>query len=160
MITVYIGLGSNLSDPKTQIKQAISQLSQLPDSQLESVASLYLSRPMGPVDQPNFVNTVVQLSTTLCPETLLTQLQTIENEQGRVRAGDHWGPRTLDLDILLYGTHTIRSTNLTVPHYGMKTREFVLYPLYEIAPTLVFPDGTRLDTLLKACPRNGLEVIS
>lgn len=160
MITTFIGLGSNLADPVGQIKQAISQLAQLSDSRLESVASLYVSRPMGPADQPDFVNTVVQVTTTLCAQALLSELQSIENEHGRERAGEHWGPRTLDLDILLYGSQIIQTEYLTVPHYGMKEREFVLYPLYEIVPDLVLPDGTSLKALVDACPRNGLKVIN
>lgn len=160
MITVFIGLGSNLANPQAQIEQAISQLRMLPDSRLDAVASLYCSRPMGPANQPDYVNTVVQLATTLCADTLLSELQGIENEQGRERKGEHWGPRTLDLDILLYGSHTIQTERLTVPHYGMRTREFVLYPLYEIAPDLMLPDGTRLESLVTACPRNGLDVMS
>ncbi|MGX9080354.1 2-amino-4-hydroxy-6-hydroxymethyldihydropteridine diphosphokinase, partial [Klebsiella pneumoniae] len=96
-------------------------------------SQLYGSRPMGPADQPDYVNAVVRLTTRLAPLALLDQLQSIELEQGRVRKEERWGPRSLDLDLLLYGAECIQSERLTVPHYGMKEREFVLLPLAEIA---------------------------
>ncbi|WP_047049833.1 2-amino-4-hydroxy-6-hydroxymethyldihydropteridine diphosphokinase [Vibrio mexicanus] len=156
MITAYIAVGSNLSDPVTQANDAIEALKQLPKSQFVSSSSLYSSTPMGPQDQPDYINAVVAIQTELTPLELLDCTQAIELEQGRVRKDERWGPRTLDLDIILYGNEVIDSERLTVPHYGMKEREFVLYPLAEIAPSLTLPDGTDLQTLLKVVDRNGL----
>jgi len=158
MITVFIAVGSNLGDPVSQAKVAIDALKQLPKSQFVSTSSLYSSTPMGPQDQPDYINAVVELKTELTPIELLNCTQTIELEQGRVRKEERWGPRTLDLDILLYGNEVMDSERLTVPHYGMKEREFVLYPLAEIAPNLTLPCGTRLDDLLKVVDQNGLRI--
>jgi 2-amino-4-hydroxy-6-hydroxymethyldihydropteridine diphosphokinase len=155
-VSVFIGLGSNLADPITQIKQAISAISMLEQSQVIAVSSLYGSKPMGPADQPDYVNAVLQLSTQLAPLALLDALQHIENISGRVRKDQRWGPRTLDLDVLLYGQQIINNERLTVPHYGMKEREFVLIPLAEIAPELVLPSGEKLQQLLLSISSNGL----
>ncbi|MDX3775110.1 2-amino-4-hydroxy-6-hydroxymethyldihydropteridine diphosphokinase [Chromatiaceae bacterium AAb-1] len=152
----YIGLGANLHQPVAQLQAALSHLQQLPHSKLTAVSSFYSSRPMGPQDQPDYVNAVAQISTALSPEALLDQLQRIELEQGRQRKDERWGPRTLDLDILLFGDRQINTARLTIPHYGMKQREFVLYPLAEIAPQLVLPCGTVLTALLQQTPLNGL----
>jgi 2-amino-4-hydroxy-6-hydroxymethyldihydropteridine diphosphokinase len=111
---------------------------------------------MGPQDQPDYVNAVAALHTRLSAEHLLTELQQIELEQGRQRKDERWGPRTLDLDILLFGHDIIQTERLTVPHYGMKTREFVLYPLAELDLNLVLPDNTKLSELLTTVPLNGL----
>ncbi len=158
MITAYIAVGSNLADPVSQATLAIEALKKLPNSQFVCASSLYSSTPMGPQDQPDYINAVVEITTTLTPLALLDCTQAIEQEQGRVRKEERWGPRTLDLDILLYGDQVIDSERLTVPHYGMKQREFVLYPLAEIAPNLTFPDGTELPTLLNSVARNGLSI--
>lgn len=155
-VVCYIGLGANLHQPVVQLHAAISYLQQLPQSRLVTVSSFYSSRPMGPQDQPDYVNAVAELHTSLQPEALLDQLQRIELEQGRQRKDERWGPRTLDLDILLFDNLQINTTRLTVPHYGMKQREFVLYPLAEIAPQLVLPCGTVLGALLSHIPLNGL----
>ncbi|BDU36132.1 2-amino-4-hydroxy-6-hydroxymethyldihydropteridine diphosphokinase [Vibrio nigripulchritudo] len=160
MITVYIAVGSNLSDPVTQALQGIEALKSIPNTELVRASSLYSSTPMGPQNQPDYINAVVEVQTSLTPLELLDSTQKIELEQGRVRKDERWGPRTLDLDIVLYGNEVIDSERLTVPHYGMKIREFVLYPLAEIAPSLTLPDGTQLQTLLKQVDRNGLNVWS
>lgn len=157
LIRVYIGLGANLNQPVQQLQQAITALQQLPHTVLVKVSSLYGSRPMGPQDQPDYVNAVAALDTALDAEALLDALQHIEQTHGRQRKAERWGPRTLDLDILLYGSETINSQRLTVPHYGMHQREFVLYPLYEITPQLQLPDGTVLSSLLEQVPLNGLQ---
>ena len=115
---------------------------------------------MGPQDQPDYVNAVAALDTTLEAEALLDALQQIEQLHGRQRKAERWGPRTLDLDILLYNNTVINSPRLTVPHYGMRQREFVLYPLYEIAPQLQLPDGTVLSSLLAQVPLNGLQKLA
>jgi len=121
---------------------------------------LYCSKPMGPSDQPHYINAVAKIETDLAPLLLLDTLQQIELEKGRVRKAQRWGPRTLDLDILLYGDEQIVSERLTVPHYGMKQREFVLYPLAQIEPMLSMPDGKTISDLLDACPLNGLQIYS
>lgn len=154
--TVYIGLGSNLAEPKQQITQAIKSLNDIANSQIIAISSLYGSKPMGPQDQPDYVNAVLALTTSLEPHALLDALQNIEQESGRERKEERWGPRTLDLDIILFGKHIINTERLTVPHYGMKEREFVLIPLVEIAPTLTLPDNTPLIELANNIATNGL----
>jgi len=153
----YIAIGSNLADPVTQAKEAITALKALTESRFVSVSSLYASKPMGPQEQPDYINAVACVDTLLTPIELLDALQQIENEQGRVRK-EHWGARTLDLDILLCGNEVMSTPRLTVPHYGMKEREFVLYPLAEIAPQLQLPCGQALSVLLEVCPRNDLAI--
>ncbi|WNN45158.1 MULTISPECIES: 2-amino-4-hydroxy-6-hydroxymethyldihydropteridine diphosphokinase [Winslowiella] len=141
MTRVYIALGSNLADPLHQVQNALDALAAIPESQLIATSSLYRTPPYGPADQPDYLNAVIALETTLAPEALLDHTQRIELEQGRVRKEQRWGPRTLDLDILLFGDLTIHSERLTVPHYDMKNRAFMLLPLAEIAAGLHFPDG-------------------
>ena len=153
----YIAIGSNLAEPVAQAQAGITALQQLEGCNVVAVSSLYSSKPMGPQEQPDYINAVVCVDTALSPLALLDALQHIENEQGRVRK-ERWGARTLDLDILLYGDECITSPRLTVPHYGMHEREFVLYPLAEIASQLQLPCGTPLQQLLEHCPRNGLTV--
>lgn len=153
----YIGLGANLEQPVAQLQQAVQALKQLAQSTLVAVSGFYGSKPMGPQDQPDYVNAVAAIDTTLTPEQLLDALQQIEQQQGRKRKAERWGPRTLDLDILLYGKQVIATERLTVPHYGLRVREFVLYPLYEIAPQLNLPDGTVLSSLLAQVSQNGLQ---
>ncbi|NMR96039.1 2-amino-4-hydroxy-6-hydroxymethyldihydropteridine diphosphokinase, partial [Vibrio parahaemolyticus] len=109
-----------------------------------AVSSFYRTPPLGPQDQPDYLNAAVALDTHLQAEALLDHTQRIELQQGRQRKAERWGPRTLDLDIMLFGDAVINSERLTVPHYDMKNRGFMLWPLYEIAPTLHFPDGTAL----------------
>ena len=158
MERVYIGLGSNLAEPRTQLESALAALDTLPQSRLVSRSSFYGSDPLGPADQPRYVNAVAALDTALEPLALLDELQAIEQQQGRVRKDERWGPRTLDLDILLFGSHTINEPRLTVPHYHMHARAFVLYPLAEIASgELRLPDGSLLQALLDQCPFVGLE---
>ncbi|WMN78502.1 2-amino-4-hydroxy-6-hydroxymethyldihydropteridine diphosphokinase [Vibrio parahaemolyticus] len=158
MITAYIAIGSNLADPVSQAQQAIEALKTLPNSEFVQASSLYSSAPMGPQNQPDYINAVVAIKTNLTPLELLDCTQAIEQEQGRVRKDERWGPRTLDLDIVLYGNEVINSERLIVPHYGMREREFVLYPLAEIAPSLQLPDGTEVSELLEQVDRNGLRI--
>jgi 2-amino-4-hydroxy-6-hydroxymethyldihydropteridine diphosphokinase len=153
---VYIGLGANLAQPVQQLERAVVALQSIKDTELVQVSSFYGSKPMGPQDQPDYVNAVAALTTRLAADDLLTELQQIELEQGRQRKDERWGPRTLDLDILLFGDEVIQTEPLTVPHYGMKQREFVLYPLAELNLNLVLPDGTKLSELLTTVPLNGL----
>ena len=156
MTRVYIAIGSNLASPLEQVNAAVTALAAIPDSRMVAVSSFYRTPPLGPQDQPDYVNAVAALHTRLAAEDLLTELQKIELEQGRQRKDERWGPRTLDLDILLFGHEIIQTERLTVPHYGMKQREFVLYPLAELNSDLVLPDGTRLTELLTTVPLNGL----
>ena len=148
MSIVYIALGSNLNMPIQQLKLAIQTMADLPDTEIKKVSSLYQSQPLGPQDQPDYVNAVACLETGLSPLALLYALQNIENEQGRIRLR-RWGERTLDLDILLYDNQIIHNEHLTVPHYDMQNREFVIVPLYEISPELILPDGVSLQQLVK-----------
>ncbi|UZE95876.1 2-amino-4-hydroxy-6-hydroxymethyldihydropteridine diphosphokinase [Alkalimarinus alittae] len=156
---VYIGLGSNLDEPTKQLKVALSTLAKLPATELISHSSFYSSKPVGPQDQPDFVNAVAQLKTTLSPEALLQQLQTIERNQGRIKKR-HWGERTIDLDILMFGNQTINTPELTVPHKEISNRDFVLKPMLELEPTLALPNGTSLLSLLQSCPDNQLHLCS
>jgi 2-amino-4-hydroxy-6-hydroxymethyldihydropteridine diphosphokinase len=160
MVTTYIGLGSNLNNPVQQVTQAISALSQLDSLSLNNVSSLYQGPPMGPTDQPDYVNAVAEIATALTPDELLEVLQRIENVHGRVRSSQHWGARTLDLDILLYGDKTIKTDVLTIPHSGLYERAFVLYPLKEIASSeLSIPGYGTLGQLLANCQQGSLEVL-
>ena len=149
MTLVYIAIGSNLASPLEQVNAAIRALADIPDSRVVSVSSLYRTPPLGPQDQPDYLNAAVALETSLAPEALLDHTQRIELQQGRVRKAERWGPRTLDLDIRLFGDAIINSERLTVPHYDMKNRGFMLWPLFEIAPLLHFPDGLALRTALE-----------
>lgn len=160
MALVYIGLGSNLSDPEKQIHTAVEALTKIKCSELNQVSSLYFSRPMGPQDQPDYMNAVVALTTTLSPLTLLDELQAIENKSGRVRKDNRWGARILDLDILLFDDEVINNDRLTVPHYGLELREFVLLPLAEISPTLILPNGRSVLSLSLNINKNGLKIHS
>ncbi|PML77560.1 2-amino-4-hydroxy-6-hydroxymethyldihydropteridine diphosphokinase [Enterovibrio norvegicus] len=160
MIRVYIAIGSNLGNPVEKASLAIDALKQLPNTQFVCCSSLYSSKPMGPSDQPDYVNAIAIVDTLLEPLDLLDQTQRIELEFGRERKDERWGPRTLDLDILLFGDLQINSERLTVPHYGMKVREFVLYPLAEIAPDLHLPDGSAVTDLVAVVDKNGLTAIA
>ena len=134
----YIGVGSNLNGPEGQVERAIDAVSRIPESELDARSSLYQSRPFGPVDQPDFVNAVVRLVTKLDAPSLFHHLQQIENLLGRIR-GEHWGPRVIDLDLLVFGDMIIDLDDLNVPHPGIAERNFVLLPLQEIAHDLVIP---------------------
>jgi len=137
-IRSYIGLGSNLENPKGQVQQALQELAALPLSRLVASSSLYATPPVGPQDQPDFINAVACLETHLSPLALLDQLQALEQRHRR-RQLRHWGPRTLDLDLLLYGELTLHQPRLTVPHGQMHARAFVLVPLVEVATALQHP---------------------
>ena len=145
---VYIAIGSNLASPLEQVNAAIQAIGEIPDSRIMAVSSFYRTPPLGPQDQPDYLNAAVALETTLAPEALLDHTQRIELLQGRVRKAERWGPRTLDLDIMLFGDEVINTERLTVPHYDMKNRGFMLWPLVEIAPELLFPGNTPLRTYL------------
>lgn len=156
-VAAFIGLGSNLDDPRQQVARALAELAGLPETTLAAQSGLYRSAPMGPPDQPAYINAVARLETRLAPEALLDALQAIEVRHARVRSGERWGPRTLDLDILLYGDARIDSPRLQVPHPGLAERNFVLQPLAEIAPDLDVPGAGPLRELLARCAPAGLE---
>ncbi|ALI08271.1 MULTISPECIES: 2-amino-4-hydroxy-6-hydroxymethyldihydropteridine diphosphokinase [Pseudomonas] len=156
MERIYIGMGSNLAEPAEQLRSAVQALAQLPDTQLVGVSAFYQSDSLLP-GQPRYTNAVAALDSHLAPLDLLDALQAIETGQGRERL-ERWGPRTLDLDILLFGERLIDEPRLKVPHYHMQARAFVLYPLAELAPAdLRLADGRLLKDLLAACPFAGLE---
>jgi 2-amino-4-hydroxy-6-hydroxymethyldihydropteridine diphosphokinase len=148
----FIGLGSNLGsslgDPTETLSSAISAIKAISSVQQFVLSSYYQSKPHGPQDQPDYINAVAGFTARLEPIELLDQMQAIENSHGRVRSGAQWSARTLDLDILLYGDHQINEDRLVVPHPWMTRREFVLYPLHEIAEGLTLPDGSLLESYL------------
>ncbi|WP_230425647.1 2-amino-4-hydroxy-6-hydroxymethyldihydropteridine diphosphokinase [Spartinivicinus ruber] len=154
-IRCYLGLGSNLSSPLQQLAAAVSAIKQMPSTKLASISPIYQSAPVGPEGQPDYLNAVVAIDTQFAALDLLDHTQAIEKEQGRVR-DIRWGPRTLDIDILLYGDETINSERLIVPHYQLTVRNFVLLPLHDIAPTLVLPTGTSIKDLASHCSSDGI----
>lgn len=154
-IDAFIGLGSNLDDPAGQLALAVSELAKLPGTELVRQSPFYASRPVGPPDQPDFINGAVWLSTELAPHALLDHLQAIEQAHGRERL-QHWGPRTLDLDLLIYGNQTLQDERLTIPHRELAHRDFVLQPLLDLKPDLTLPDGTTAASLRAQCPDNRL----
>jgi 2-amino-4-hydroxy-6-hydroxymethyldihydropteridine diphosphokinase len=155
MTDAFIGLGSNLKEPAAQLARAVSALATLPETVLVAQSPFYASRPVGPQDQPDFVNGAVWLSTSLLPHQLLDELQSIEQKHGRERLR-HWGPRTLDLDILLFGDQVLDDERLTVPHRELPNRDFALQPLLDLRADLTLPDGTPVAELRRQCPDNGL----
>jgi len=154
---VYLGIGSNLGDPVNQVQDAFVALGLLEDTRVLKCSSLYSSKPMGPQDQPDFINAVCLIETSLQPHFLLKKLQEIEHNFGRKRNGQRWGARTLDIDILLYGKQTINTPELSVPHPGIDGREFVLVPLFEIAQTMIMPDGKPISHWVARCSLEGLK---
>ena len=150
MTLAYIAIGSNLASPLEQVNAAVQALGEIPESRIIAVSSFYRTPPLGPQDQPDYLNAAVVLETALAAEKLLDNTQRIELQQGRVRKAERWGPRTLDLDIMLFGHDVITTERLTVPHYDMKNRGFMLWPLFEVAPDLTFPDGISLKAILES----------
>ncbi|RDE18056.1 2-amino-4-hydroxy-6-hydroxymethyldihydropteridine diphosphokinase [Motiliproteus coralliicola] len=155
-VRCYIGLGSNLEDPLQQVRQALCELAELPHCSNLTHSRLYRSDPVGPPGQPDYINAVAGLDTRLQPLDLLDQLQALEQQHRRVRL-QHWGPRTLDLDILLYADRQIDLPRLQVPHPHMSDRNFVLYPLQELEPTLRFPNGRSISDHVNLCTLGTLE---
>jgi 2-amino-4-hydroxy-6-hydroxymethyldihydropteridine diphosphokinase len=157
-VTGYVGLGSNLDDPRGQVLKAFEAITALPSGYLLRRSSLYRTAPLGPPGQPDYVNAVAALETRLEPFALLDRLQEIERSQGRRREGPRWGPRTLDLDLLLYGDVRMDSERLSLPHPQIQHRAFVLVPLAEVAPAdLEVPGRGSLRSLLRACDHSGVE---
>ncbi|MFH1043806.1 MAG: 2-amino-4-hydroxy-6-hydroxymethyldihydropteridine diphosphokinase [Pseudomonadota bacterium] len=154
MHIAFIGLGSNLDDPKSKVRQGLAALAELPRTQFAAASSLYRSAPLGPAGQPDFVNAIARLSTGLAPQALLAALLAIERRFGRVRSFRN-APRTLDLDLLLYDAQCIDEPGLAVPHPRMHRRAFVLAPLVEIAPDCVIPGiGPAADWLERCRDQN------
>jgi len=155
MTKVYIGLGSNLDDPQSQLKKAIISLETVPSTSVVKTSSFYKSKPVGPQDQPDYINAVTELATELSAHELLDYLQVIENEHGRERE-IKWGPRTLDLDILLFGEEIIQDDRLMIPHVEMHKRGFVLLPLDEISPNCMIPGIGAVSSLIQQIITNDL----
>jgi 2-amino-4-hydroxy-6-hydroxymethyldihydropteridine diphosphokinase len=155
-LPAYVGLGSNLDDPPAQLRVAFDALSRIPATRLVARSALYRNPPLGPADQPDYVNAVAALLTTLEPAELLNALRRIEAAQGRQRGGPRWGPRTIDLDLLLHGQACLDGESLVLPHPGLVDRAFVLVPLAEIAPGLRLPGGASIERLAAAVDRSGL----
>lgn len=155
----FVGIGSNLADPAGQVRSAIQMLSTIAESRLVNASRLYRNPPMGPIEQPDYVNAVAALDTALSAEALLFELQRIEAEAGRQRDGTRWGPRPLDLDLLIFGEAVMNTESLTVPHPGIPARAFVLYPLAEIAPDTMVPGMGAVQQLLTAVSDEALEVL-
>jgi 2-amino-4-hydroxy-6-hydroxymethyldihydropteridine diphosphokinase len=154
-IRAYIGLGSNLENPRRQVELALTEISEIPQTRLLKSSRWYQSKAVGPGQQPDYVNGVALIETGLEPHQLLDQLQAIEEAHERVRK-IRWGPRTLDLDLLLFGAECIDTPRLTVPHAYLTQRNFVLYPLADITEDLVLPSGEVLESLLANCSSEGL----
>ena len=138
-VLAYIGIGSNLDDPRRQVESAITMLNELPGCHVLRQSSMYESAPFGGVEQADFINAVVELETAVPPAILLACVKELERSRGRNPKAQRWGPRVLDLDILVYGDQVVESTELQIPHPGIAERNFVLLPLREIAPDLVIP---------------------
>lgn len=138
-VLAYIGVGSNVDGPRQQVLHGIELLAQLPGCHVLRQSSIYQSAPFGPVEQDDFMNAVVAIETAVPPDILLACLKEIERVQGRDPRAERWGPRVIDLDILVYGDQTLDVPELQIPHPGIGERNFVLLPLREIAPDLVIP---------------------
>ena len=162
MTIVYIGLGSNLggdfASPKQNITSAINALAKIKSIQMIKISSFYESKPIGPQDQSDYINAVIKLKTNLDSTKLLNSLQTIENHHGRIRS-QYWGPRTLDLDILLFGDQIIHNDRLTIPHTEICNRSFVLVPLSEIEPDCVIPEKGIVSDLVSNVSQAELKVL-
>lgn len=156
----YVALGSNLDDPSAQIRAALLRLQTLEATRLVSTSRLYRSAPLGPQDQPEFVNAVVGLLTHLEPRELLVRLKQVEADMGREVPVRRWGPRRIDLDLLVYGTQRIDEPDLIVPHPGVPERNFVLYPLRDIAPDLIVPGQGSVTSLAARVGSAGLVPVS
>jgi 2-amino-4-hydroxy-6-hydroxymethyldihydropteridine diphosphokinase len=156
MPTAWIALGSNLEDPPRQLRAALRRIGDIPGVALRAQSSLYRSAPLGPAGQPDYCNAVCAIATSLEPLALLRALQQIEDERGRIRTTEKWGPRVLDLDLLLYDALVLASPALTLPHPELHRRNFVLAPLAELDAGLVVPGKGDVGALLRSIGREGL----
>jgi len=148
MHTAYIGIGSNLGERESTIRDALELLAADPELEVEAVSSILETDPVGVVDQPRFLNAAIRLATDLAPYPLLERLLAVEQQLGRVRTGERYGPRTIDLDLLLYGDEIVDEPGLRVPHPRLAERRFVLEPLAELDPGLVVPGLGSIQALL------------
>lgn len=155
----YVALGSNLDGPATQIERALVALSELPGCRLIARSRLYRTQPLGPQDQPEFVNAAAGLLTTLTPRELLVALKNLERVLGRDVPVVRWGPRRIDLDLLMHADAQISESDLVVPHRGLPERNFVLYPLCDIAPDLRVPGHGRVSQLAARIGAGGLALL-
>jgi 2-amino-4-hydroxy-6-hydroxymethyldihydropteridine diphosphokinase len=155
-LPAYVGLGSNVDEPRAQIERALTGLGRLPGTRLVLRSRLYGSKPFGPVAQPDFVNAVAGLLTTLDADGFFRELRALESALGRVRPRERWGPRVIDLDLLLFGAERRESGELLLPHPGIVERNFVLYPLAEVAPELTIPGRGRVRELAAAASFEGI----
>ena len=158
MTIAYIGLGSNMQLPKQQIKSAIKSIAEIPEIQVLKASSLYKSKPVGPRGQDDYINAVIKIETEFMPFELLGYMQDIENQHGRIRK-ERWGPRTLDLDILIFGKEIIQDKNLTIPHSEIEKRPFVLVPLAEIDANCSIPGVGVISDLLAVNDQKDLELL-
>lgn len=158
-VEAFIALGSNLGQPVAQLLRAVAALNGLPDTKVCHVSKLYTNPPMGPQDQPDYVNAVAKISTRLKPSALLSALKALEQGAGRLKTRV-WGARVLDLDILTYGDITLNTPELIIPHPGIAERRFVLEPWHEIAPCARLPDGRLIADLLSSAPDHPLHVVA
>jgi 2-amino-4-hydroxy-6-hydroxymethyldihydropteridine diphosphokinase len=159
MSSAYIGLGSNLDEPPRQLRSALEALNQQPGMRLCEQSGLYRSAPMGEPGQADYCNAVCRVETALPPLRLMQMLLAIERAAGRVRDGRKWGPRVLDLDLLHYEGVALQSESLTLPHPGLALRNFVLWPLLEIAPDLEIPGLGPVRELAQRAGRSGLQLL-
>ncbi len=159
-VCCYIGLGSNQGESLATLHSALQHLNANPHTFVDAVSNFYRSKPVGPQDQPDYVNAVACLQTQLSTEDLLDYLLAVEKQHGRVRdPALRWGPRTLDLDLLLYGDAIIQTERLTVPHPFLCERSFVVYPLFELVGNLKLPNGVWLDNYREKLSANDLTLI-
>jgi 2-amino-4-hydroxy-6-hydroxymethyldihydropteridine diphosphokinase len=156
-LPVYVGVGSNLADPASQVKRALEALDRLPGSRLIAISPLYRTRPLGEVVQPAFVNAAAGLLSQATPEELLAALRELERGLGREPPRERWGPRVIDLDLLAVGRETRATDSLTLPHAGIALRDFVLYPLADIAPDFDVPGLGSVTTLRDRVANRGIE---
>jgi 2-amino-4-hydroxy-6-hydroxymethyldihydropteridine diphosphokinase len=159
-VPAYVAIGSNLDDPPAQVAAAFDRLAKLQDCRLIARSRLYRSAPLGPQQQPDFVNAAAGLLTLLPARELLAALKRIEAELGRAQPIVRWGPRRIDLDLLLFGEERSAQAELTLPHPGLTQRNFVLYPLRDIAPELVVSGVGRIDALAARVGTDGLTLLA
>lgn len=155
-LPAYVGVGSNLADPEAQVRRALTALARLPGSQLVLTSPLYRTQPLGDVVQPAFVNAVAGLLTQSSPDELLVQLRALERELGREPPRERWGPRVIDLDLLVVGRETRATDELTLPHPGIAERDFVVYPLADVAPDLDVPGLGTVSSLRERVANRGI----
>jgi 2-amino-4-hydroxy-6-hydroxymethyldihydropteridine diphosphokinase len=159
-VPAYVAIGANLGDARASVETAFDRISELPRSRVIARSRLFRSRPLGPQDQPDFVNAAAGLLTQLTPLELLTELKRLEQAMGRGQPSVRWGPRVIDFDLSVFGSERIQTDSLTVPHPGVPVRNFVLYPLLDIAPELQVPGHGRIRELAARVSAEGLTALA